>query len=936
MILYVNKWAICATVCQLHQEKLHPVRYVGRTLNGPETRYTVAEKEVLALLRVVNTCFTFLVGQELVVYTRFSTLKWLYTGKNLSGRALQWATYLSPWTFRVEKIEKDTDGLAKILSLAITPREHVDELSEELCPQRTRATPAYCPVSSHIPDEFEGHLVSFDGGYSRTHKQGGSAAVLWKLPEWEVVYAGGTFVREVTNNETEYHALLWALKQALEHQITKLIVVGDSNLVIKQVTGMHQCREPHLEALLHQAKELASKFQEIQFVHVVRVFNASADYVAGKTLRSEGEYRVVQEEEITKLKILNKLHEKTVPTAPVSSQAVSFVGGDTAKESKESVYVLTRSRSATAPPTTTTKADVTPEDRHSDSTVDSEPAIPTTTERNLNQPVETTPAMVVAERWRRVVAHQRGDPKLKHLIQYLQGELKGLKKKEVKQLAKIADQYEIDNRGVLLYLSYNSRYSPLGPGIVSRVVVPVSMQSDVLHMCHTDFQSGHQGVNRTFERLKKEYHWIGMYNAVQEYVRSCVDCATGKDRKRKNRGRSPGNLVAVYPFQVISMDFVTDLPASHRGNTRLLLFQCVFSGYNLCKPMSSWSAADVAQAYNEVVFQRYGASSIIRHDREPGFMSQVFTAFRQMMGSQQRATLAYRPQANGQQERAVQTVMRAVKTYVSDPDQRDWDDLAESLMFALNTSYDHTRRETPFFLVHGWDPRNTLTAMLTPTPGGVLAAGWRSRVQKTHEYAIAMARDIQVEVKQLRAEEHNEQLNPSFEQNFAVGDAVWLFMARVKPGLSKKLAHLWHGPFRVVDKKDEFMVKLKLGSQYKFFPWVHTSRLKLRTEFPERPTESMGVTAEGDDLDAALLPEDSWEADEGAGEYEVEAILDVDWYKPTRTSRRTRRYLIKWRGYQEPEWVEASQLNCGRLQYKFDQSEKARARLAAMLNDDTV
>jgi len=33
-----------------------------------------------------------------------------------------------------------------------------------------------------------------------------------------------------------------------------------------------------------------------------------------------------------------------------------------------------------------------------------------------------------------------------------------------------------------------------------------------------------------------------------------------------------------------------------------------------------------------------------------------------------------------------------------DPEQRDWDDLAESLMFALNTSYDHTRKETPFFL----------------------------------------------------------------------------------------------------------------------------------------------------------------------------------------------------------------------------------------------
>jgi len=179
-------------------------------------------------------------------------------------------------------------------------------------------------------------------------------------------------------------------------------------------------------------------------------------------------------------------------------------------------------------------------------------------------------------------------------------------------------------------------------------------------------------------------------------------------------------------FMWCQMDFITELPESYRGNTNLLLFQCSFSGYNLCKPMSSRAAEDVARAYNEVVFQRFGASSFIRHDREPSFMSQMFAAFRQMMGSQQRATLAYRPQANGQQERAVQTVTQTIRAYVADPDQRDWDDLAETLMFALNTSYDHTRKETPFYLVHGWDPKNTVTAMLS-TDQGDTAVSWRSR-----------------------------------------------------------------------------------------------------------------------------------------------------------------------------------------------------------------
>jgi len=69
-------------------------------------------------------------------------------------------------------------------------------------------------------------------------------------------------------------------------------------------------QEPHLEVLLLQAKALEAQFREIKFVHVVRVFNAAADYVAGKTLRAERDYQVVEDEEITKLKILNKLQRE--------------------------------------------------------------------------------------------------------------------------------------------------------------------------------------------------------------------------------------------------------------------------------------------------------------------------------------------------------------------------------------------------------------------------------------------------------------------------------------------------------------------------------------------------------------------------------------------------------------------------------------------------
>jgi len=62
---------------------------------------------------------------------------------------------------------------------------------------------------------------------------------------------------------------------------------------------------------------------------------------------------------------------------------------------------------------------------------------------------------VVEERWRRVKVHQRADPALKQLIWYLEGDLHKLKKSEAKKVARVADQYELDVRGVLHFVSYS-------------------------------------------------------------------------------------------------------------------------------------------------------------------------------------------------------------------------------------------------------------------------------------------------------------------------------------------------------------------------------------------------------------------------------------------------------------------------------------------------
>ncbi|KAE8960771.1 hypothetical protein PR002_g30104 [Phytophthora rubi] len=362
--------------------------------------------------------------------------------------------------------------------------------------------------------------------------------------------------------------------------------------------------------------------------------------------------------------------------------------------------------------------------------------------------------------------------------------------------------------------------------------------------------------------------------------------------------------------------------------------------------MSDTGALDVAKAFEECVFRRFGAPSLIRHDREPRFMSEVFQAFAELMQSRSRATLSYRPQANGQQERSVKTMVQTVRVYVEDPLQADWDHIAEKLVHAINNSRDTTRRETPFYLAHGWDAQSTLKTMTSTIKrdpaGSADAKQWRreanpekARRAEEHNARLSSKEQRALPDSAESAEEGEDLPTDSAEPHkslFQTGEQVWLFMERVKPGLKKKLAHRWHGPFRVKRKIEEFAYELELPdkSGYRFYPVVHVSRLKKVTDLGQRPTVPLvDELSENQrfDFDEELLPEDSWELGEDAEKFKVEAILGDEMSESTSNSRDQRLFKVKWVGYDEPTWEPLANLSCGGLLFDYLRNKKRESRL---------
>src|SRR3954471_14209385 len=83
-----------------------------------------------------------------------------------------------------------------------------------------------------------------------------------------------------TNNEAEYEALLYGLRMAISLRIRRLMVFGDSDLVINQVMKEWDIRSPAMTTYYVAVKKLEKKFDGLELHHIPRIQNQAADDLA--------------------------------------------------------------------------------------------------------------------------------------------------------------------------------------------------------------------------------------------------------------------------------------------------------------------------------------------------------------------------------------------------------------------------------------------------------------------------------------------------------------------------------------------------------------------------------------------------------------------------------------------------------------------------------
>ncbi|KAL5506361.1 hypothetical protein EMCRGX_G007983 [Ephydatia muelleri] len=201
-------------------------------------------------------------------------------------------------------------------------------------------------------------------------------------------------------------------------------------------------------------------------------------------------------------------------------------------------------------------------------------------------------------------------------------------------------------------------------------VVPLSLQPTALKATHDTISSGHQGVEKTLQRLKCTAYWFEMAKDTELYCRSCMV---------RQRSKLPmptlipmTNIPIGHPWQMLTID-VLQVPTAE------------------CIPGILID-----------LFSRFGIPEILHSDQGANFESTMIrraAAF----GITKSRTTSFHSQGNGMVERFNRTLLQLFRCY-SEENDLDWEGNLPLVLYAYRTACNASTGFSPFVLMMGRDP----------------------------------------------------------------------------------------------------------------------------------------------------------------------------------------------------------------------------------------
>ena len=322
-----------------------------------------------------------------------------------------------------------------------------------------------------------------------------------------------------------------------------------------------------------------------------------------------------------------------------------------------------------------------------------------------------------------------------------------------------------------------------------KVISDVSTKKTLLLEAHN---VGHEGIYKTYNRIKRDYYWNDMIKDVKLTVKTCPKCQIFRNKPYPREETIPTPAEA--PFVRVGLDLVGPLYVTKRSNQYIIVLVDYFTGWVEASPLKNIQSSDVISFLLDV-FCRHGIPEILICDRGPQFISSQTKGFLDIYNVYIQPSAGYHPETNGKVENRNKEISKYLRLLGNQ--ERDWDEILPSALWALRTSKSEKTGFSSFELLYGRrdkQPFELLVNLDQKEPHEtkeeymlrkfIRHRKWVQEAIKNIENANALWTDRRKQRKRMR-------------NNYSAGDLVLIrYLNR------RKLDPYFMGPLRVV--KSEF------------------------------------------------------------------------------------------------------------------------------------
>ncbi|XP_059658865.1 uncharacterized protein LOC132305208 [Cornus florida] len=235
------------------------IYYLSRVLTPVECRYTPIEKLCLALYFAAMKLRVYMLLVLVYIVCQTDLIKYMLSRPLITCRIGKWALALMEFNF------------AYVPQKAIKGRALTNFLTDYPSPE----------IKSQVFDELDSAAIFMTPWtlmfYGSSTSEGSGAGIMLISPTGNQISFSFFLDFRCSNNQAEYEALIIDLEILLEMAVKDVHIVGDSSLVINQISEDFRCLNWQLRPFHSLATQLVNQFHNVTLEYRPRAMNKIAN-----------------------------------------------------------------------------------------------------------------------------------------------------------------------------------------------------------------------------------------------------------------------------------------------------------------------------------------------------------------------------------------------------------------------------------------------------------------------------------------------------------------------------------------------------------------------------------------------------------------------------------------------------------------------------------